>query len=352
MSHPLRDDRPGRIYHVINRGLSRRTVFENRADIRFFLSRLARCVRQGRIEVIAYSFLATHFHLVLRSLDGNISETMRLVENAYVRRFNRPRKRDGSLFRSRFLAIPVESLAYLQVLIRYIDQNAVEAHLVSDPVDYPYGSARYLSRPTRRPLWLSRTVTDVFLTTQLELGVGHEDAYRRMFPLEMTDSLRKFVERRSNHRTKGEDSLDDLVGAAPERVLAWMRAKAKLADGTAPGIPIVTAESIDAVIAPQRLRSLEAKLRLGPRTERSLWDMATAGLLRDTASETFGAIAKRLGTTEPEARRRVLEHRASVQRDSGYADIVSETLQRVLSRDFGESPARVRLDRLRLVGRN
>ena len=42
-----RFDEPGCLHHVVNRGIARRTVFETRADERYFLSRAR---RQGRIE--------------------------------------------------------------------------------------------------------------------------------------------------------------------------------------------------------------------------------------------------------------------------------------------------------------
>src|SRR5436190_877467 len=126
-----RADRPGRLHHVMNRGIARRTVFETRADRRKFLALLAREVREGGIELHAFVILGTHYHLLVRSLDGRLSETMRRVQNAYVRWFNRMRRRDGPLFRGRFRSIPLESTRYAHTLIRYIDQNPVEARLVT-----------------------------------------------------------------------------------------------------------------------------------------------------------------------------------------------------------------------------
>ncbi|MCC7139029.1 MAG: transposase, partial [Planctomycetes bacterium] len=79
----------------MNRGIARRAVFETRADVRAFLCLLAVAVRRRKIEVIAFCFMTTHFHLVLRSLDGHLSETLRWVLNVYVRWFNRRRRRDG-----------------------------------------------------------------------------------------------------------------------------------------------------------------------------------------------------------------------------------------------------------------
>ena len=50
MPRRARLDVPGTWHHVMNRDLARRTVLETREDVRFLLSRIARCVRSGRIE--------------------------------------------------------------------------------------------------------------------------------------------------------------------------------------------------------------------------------------------------------------------------------------------------------------
>lgn len=73
-------DEPGSWHHVMNRGVARRTVFEHAADVRRFQMLLALEVRVRRIEVHAFAFLATHFHLLLRSVHGELSGCMRRIE--------------------------------------------------------------------------------------------------------------------------------------------------------------------------------------------------------------------------------------------------------------------------------
>jgi REP element-mobilizing transposase RayT len=118
-----RVDQPGSWHHVINRGIAKRPLFESRSDVRFFLARLVRQIRLGRIEVHAYCFMTTHFHLLVRSPLGELSEAMRRVQNEHSRRFNRRKKRDGALIRGRFFSRPVRSLQYRRALVRYIDAN-------------------------------------------------------------------------------------------------------------------------------------------------------------------------------------------------------------------------------------
>lgn len=121
----------------MNLGLARRTSFETRADMRFFLACLASEVRASRLEIHAFCILTTHDHLLLRSPSGELSRVMQRVQNEYSRWFNRGRQRDGPLYRSRFLSKPVRSEHDRKLLVRYIDANPVTAGLVVRPEDYP-----------------------------------------------------------------------------------------------------------------------------------------------------------------------------------------------------------------------
>ena len=59
-----RRDTEGSWHHVVNRGLARRTLFEDRTDYRRFLAWIARASRRGLVEVHAYSLLPNHLHLL------------------------------------------------------------------------------------------------------------------------------------------------------------------------------------------------------------------------------------------------------------------------------------------------
>ena len=75
MGQRRRHDGPGVWHHVANRGIARRSVFEVSADVRFFLSRLARAYRKGLLEIHGYCMMITHFHLLVRSPVGQLSDT-------------------------------------------------------------------------------------------------------------------------------------------------------------------------------------------------------------------------------------------------------------------------------------
>lgn len=161
----------------MNRGLARRTAFESAADVRAFLALLAREVRAHKIAIHAFCVMTTHFHLLAQSVDGELGPTIGRVLNGYVRRFNRGRRRDGSLFRGRFRSRPVTTETYRRVLVRYIDLNPVQARLVECPVDYPHGSAQPHVQPVGSP-WLERH----WIRERIEFATGARTVDRQSIP--------------------------------------------------------------------------------------------------------------------------------------------------------------------------
>ena len=125
-----REDRVGAWHHVMNRGVARRTVFEGERDAGEFLGLVVQLREAGLMEVHSYCLMATHFHLLVRSPTGELARAMKLLQNGYSRWFNRARKRDGPLWRGRFLSRLVDSDEYWDLLVRYIDHNPVQAQIV------------------------------------------------------------------------------------------------------------------------------------------------------------------------------------------------------------------------------
>ncbi len=155
MARPLRITYPGAVYHVMNRGASRKRVFAHHADYELFLQLLADCHDRWRVEVLAYCLMGNHYHLCLRTPEENLPRVMRHVNGVYTQHVNRTSGRDGPLFRGRYKALVVESNTYLSAVIRYIHLNPVKAKLASKPEAYLWSShTKYLRRKTA-PAWLN-----------------------------------------------------------------------------------------------------------------------------------------------------------------------------------------------------
>ena len=333
MTRRPRDDQPGTWHHVTNRGLAKRTMFEGARDVRSFLASLAREVRAARIRCHAFCFATTHFHLLVESPAGELSEVMREVQKRYVRTFNRKRRRDGPLVRGRFWSKPVRSTYYRHALVRYIDDNAVRTGLVAHPSAYPYGSAFHYSR-RRGPPWLTRSWVEQSVRTAGSTDRYEPSSYDIAFPPPPA-TLVRLVDRRLRFTGDQPDPLDDLIGAAGPRVREWMERKAQLADETRPGLPILDCETVlrtidDAATQPWLVH--------WSRSRRSAWEIATVVLLRDLAGATYTEIAHRTGRSLTSCRRDYVRHAERFAGDPEYARRLSTVAEDAIRRLHGTTP--------------
>ena len=154
MARPLRIAFPGAVYHVMNRGSARQQIFLGHKDYETFLKTLAETHDLWGVDVFAYCLMANHYHVCLRTPEGNLARVMRHLAGLYTQRFNRAHGRDGPLFRGRYKAVVIDADAYLTAVVRYIHLNPVEAGLIQEPQAYPWSSHQTYLQPLTAPTWL------------------------------------------------------------------------------------------------------------------------------------------------------------------------------------------------------
>lgn len=273
MPRRKRQDAPGTHHHVMNRAIARRSLFETKRDMRFFLYLMAREVRRGTIRIFSFCLMTTHFHIHLESTTGELSACMQGIQTTYSRYFNRGRQRDGPLFRGRFSSKRVDSEFYRETLMRYIEENPVEAKLVTCAADYQFGSA--FARAKRlSPRWLtSREVPG--LTAPI--------------PAEAYKEIAFLIEGRLSS-TENDTDVDSLVVSHPDAVFDWMRQKSLLADGTEPGQPVCSPSSVLKAIALHHFEIEQFAKRQGPDADAIVRHMTT-GLIRTLCGSRIRDIA-------------------------------------------------------------
>ena len=84
--------------------------------------------------------MPNHFHLMVESVYGNLSDAMKLLSARHVQEMNRRPGWDGSLFRGRFHSKVVYEDAHWQHLLAYVHLNPVEARLAMTPTQYQWTS--------------------------------------------------------------------------------------------------------------------------------------------------------------------------------------------------------------------
>ncbi|HEX7025709.1 MAG TPA: transposase [Gammaproteobacteria bacterium] len=154
MARPLRIEFEGAWYHVMNRGAARQHVFRTDDQRHYFLELLGDASERFNAEWHAYCLMGNHYHLLIRTPEGNLQRIMRHVNGLYTQYYNRVLKRDGSLFRGRYKAILVDAEAYWLRLSRYIHRNPLEAKLVKRLDQYPWSSYPVYIGIQNKPDWL------------------------------------------------------------------------------------------------------------------------------------------------------------------------------------------------------
>jgi putative transposase len=155
MGRQLRIEYPGAYYHVTARGNERKEVFKSERDREKFLEYLeSSVVRYGAI-IHAYCLMNNHYHILLETPSGNLSQVMQHINGAYTNYFNAKRKRSGHLFQGRYKAILIEADEYASELSRYIHLNPVRVSVASMPDEYRWSSYRDYIGLREAPKWLN-----------------------------------------------------------------------------------------------------------------------------------------------------------------------------------------------------
>jgi len=154
MPRKKREDYEGAWHHVMHRGARRAAIFKLPEDCYGFLTLVDEMVNRFGLEVHAYSLMPNHYHLLIRSVLGNLSKGMQYLNGTYTLWLNKRHQWDGPVFRGRYKSQLVEDEEYIRYLIAYIHLNPLEAHLAERLVDEAWTSHRaYIGKETK-PDWL------------------------------------------------------------------------------------------------------------------------------------------------------------------------------------------------------
>lgn len=143
-------------YHIFNRGVDKRTIFEDEDDhYRFlhglyefndknltapFIQRIGKRLptatyktlrekiskeknvkREKLVDILSFCLMPNHYHLILKQLQENgISKFMHKLGTGYTNFFNLKNERKGSLFQGPFKAVYVKDDTQMMHLSRYI----------------------------------------------------------------------------------------------------------------------------------------------------------------------------------------------------------------------------------------
>jgi REP element-mobilizing transposase RayT len=136
----------GEYYHIYNRGVDKRDIFQGKEDIKRFIESMREFnqvdgigsianIRKSKIEskalfgdplvsIVAYCLNPNHFHFILKqSTDGGISKFMQKLQGGYTYFFNAKNTRSGALFQGTFKSHLVSDENYFNKIIAYVNNN-------------------------------------------------------------------------------------------------------------------------------------------------------------------------------------------------------------------------------------
>lgn len=150
----IRVDVENGYYHVYNRGVEKRLIFQDEQDCKVFLNYLKEYLSpvpdvtnlkkqtftingsvykgfphaprnyNGKVELIAYCLMPNHFHLLVHQIEkGMVSNLLRSLCTRYSMYFNKKYKRVGPLLQGPYRSIAVNEENYLLHLSKYIHLN-------------------------------------------------------------------------------------------------------------------------------------------------------------------------------------------------------------------------------------
>ncbi|MFH1833244.1 MAG: transposase [Candidatus Levyibacteriota bacterium] len=150
----------GETYHIFNRGVASQPTFIDKKDYQrvmdsfFYYQNITPPIKYSKFlmisakerdniinnlrkkkffhaDIIAYCFMPTHFHLLLRQNEENgISKFVGNFTNSYTRYFNTKRERKGPIFEGKFGSVRIETSEQLLHVSRYIHLNPYSSYLV------------------------------------------------------------------------------------------------------------------------------------------------------------------------------------------------------------------------------
>ncbi len=137
---------PENYYHIYNRGVDKRSIFQDKEDLARFLEcmndfnteeatgglfqlsftkdKSLRGSTSKLVRFVSYCLNQNHYHFILEPLvqDG-IQKFMHRIATGYTMFFNEKYDRSGALFQGRYKSVHVENNAYLLHLSVYVNLN-------------------------------------------------------------------------------------------------------------------------------------------------------------------------------------------------------------------------------------
>lgn len=139
MPRKERYQEPGH-YHIINRGVERRSIYLESDDYEFFLYLLQKVTKEFDITMHAFCLMTNHYHLLLETRQNNLSKAIQFLNDKYSKYFNKKYTRSGHLWQGRYKSYPLFDDCHFWLVAKYIERNPIKAGMVDSVELHKYQS--------------------------------------------------------------------------------------------------------------------------------------------------------------------------------------------------------------------
>ncbi len=143
MPRTKRADEAGGIYHALNRGNGKQTVFHKDGDFEAFERVVVEGLEKFPVDLFAYQWMNNHWHMVLSPReDGGMAAFLSWVTMTHVQRYHAHYKTtgEGHVYQGRYKSFPVQDDVHFHIVCRYVERNALTAGLVDRAELWRWGS--------------------------------------------------------------------------------------------------------------------------------------------------------------------------------------------------------------------
>ncbi len=139
---------------MTSRGNRRSNIYLDEHDYRTWLDLLSTTAARFDFIIHAFCQMPNHYHLVLETRQGRLSQGMRYLNGIYCQSFNKRHELTGHVVQGRYHALLIQKESHLLELARYVALNPIRAKLASNAADWHWSNHRYLLGIAPPPSWL------------------------------------------------------------------------------------------------------------------------------------------------------------------------------------------------------
>ena len=132
------------VFHIVQRGNNKQTIFREDEDFEKFLSIIRKYITKFKVEIYHYCLMRNHIHILLKIFKKDtLAKIMQGVLQSYRFYYKRKYGYIGYLYQGRYKSALIQDDNYLSECGRYIERNPVRAGIVKAPYEYRWSSCKH-----------------------------------------------------------------------------------------------------------------------------------------------------------------------------------------------------------------